>query len=247
MGVVPCFVTQPMTPFERFVHQIHALQELGLNWFAYAAGPVSSEPHGRSGLLLALSLGTRFAEQTPYDLQTTPNPFDERAVALLEPLLVHLRTWDPRASIVYPSSSSTVNLMAWLTAARVQYSSRLGIGIRPDCGTFFAVRGAVETQLPEVARVWLAERFPPLPSAPSPCETCEQRPCQSACPAAAVTANFNLERCVSHRLEEASSCAYGCAARLACPVGAGFRYSVAQTRYHYDVSLRMLRRWKQGL
>lgn len=236
-----------MTFLAPFVSQVGTLQEQGLNWFAYATPPENTETKPGTGLFLALSLGTTFAEQTAYDSPAAQNPFDERAVALLEPLLAHLRIFDARAQVVYPSNSSSINLMSWLTAARIQYPSLLGIGLRPDCGTFFAVRAAIETRLPEEGRVWLAQRFPQLPSAASPCDTCEEQPCRSACPAAAVADPFNLERCISHRLIEASSCAHSCSARLACPVGAGSRYSVAQTRYHYDVSLRMLRRWKQGL
>lgn len=236
-----------MTPLQPFADAVAALELEGMNWFAFAdasLGPTSPAIGAHQGLLLVLSLGRAFAERTSYAPPLGNDPFDERSLNLVEPLLRdHFLRWDPAAHVVYPQQSSSINLLVWLAAAKAQYTSRLGIGLRPDCGTWFAVRAAIVTHLPMDVREWIAGRFPPLPDAPSPCETCVDRPCEPVCPASAVTSPFDLTKCINQRLTEGSVCAQGCAARLACPVGAEYRYSASQMDYHYGVSLRMLRRW----
>lgn len=232
-----------VTPFTQGVLR---LATEGLNWLAYAdadAGPADPAIEAHQGVLLFLGLGGTFGERTAYD-GGTANPFDERALELVAPFIEQvLLTYDQQARLVYPQTATRVNLMAWLTAAKAQYPSRLGIGIRPDCGTWFAVRAAVVTQLPEAARHWLREHYPPLDAAVTPCDECRDRPCESACPASAVGPSFNLEGCMTQRLTADSVCADRCAARLACPVGANSRYAMPLLRYHYGVSLGMLRRW----
>ena len=78
-----------------------------------------------------------------------------------------------------------------------------------------------------------------------PCLNCETTACLSHCPAEALTlgSDPNLDACVSHRLADDSSCASTCLARLACPVGSGFRYSDRQTAYFYNRSLVSVMRW----
>src|SRR5690606_38311230 len=108
-----------------------------------------------------------------------------------------LLAYDARARLVYPSRDENIDLSAWLRAARVQNESRLGFGIRPDCGTWFAVRAAVVTALPPAAVTWLESRFARLErDAESPCTRCETTPCVNACPAGAVGTSFQLLRCV---------------------------------------------------
>lgn len=237
-----------MSSLPCFDGAVSALERAGLNWLAYAAwdeGPPSAGFDANQGLLLALSLGPAFAEQTQYTAAAVPNPFDQRAIELLTPFVeVHLKPWDARAQLVYPQASHNVNLRSWLTAAGAHYPSRLGIGLRPDCGTWFAVRGAVATDLPTALRRRLAELYPRLPAGDSPCKTCAGTPCARACPARAIADDFEFERCGTERLRSDSSCALTCAARLACPIGHDHRYSTGQIAYHYGVSLSMLRRWK---
>lgn len=239
--------TKPMTHLQPLADAVALLELEGLNWLAYAdasEGPSSPVVGPTQGVLLFLSMGSSFADRTRYTPNGGDDPFDRRALALVEPLLqFHLLRWDIAAHVVYPQQSSSINLLAWLAAAKAQYPSRLGIGVRPDCGTWFAVRAAIVTGLPMEVRDWLGQRYPRLPDAPSPCDTCVGRPCETACPVSAVGTAFDLTKCISQRLTHDSACAQGCAARSACPVGAEYRYSPSQMHYHYGVSLRMLRRW----
>lgn len=235
---------------ESFVRAVGELENDGINWLAYARaneGPTDTIVRPAQGVLLLLAMGRDFGARTPFD-SLSAHPFDERARGLVLPFISdHLLAHDPETQLVYPSGATRVDLMAWLTAAKAQYPSRLGIGLRPDCGTWFAVRAAVVTNLTDPAEAWLRERYPALDlSKDSPCVRCDGTPCVNACPAAAIDTSFHLLRCVDQRLLPESTCAPRCDARLACPVGAEHRYPDAQLGYHYGVSLKMLRRWRDG-
>lgn len=232
---------------ERFVQAVDDLHGAGLNWLAYARateGPADAAVRPHQGVMLLLGLGGAFGQSTRYE-SSESDAFDERARKLVLPFISdHLEPHDPHTRLVYPSAAVHIHLMAWLSVARAQFPSRLGIGIRPDCGTWFAVRAAVVTDLPTAAETWLRSRYPAVDlTADSPCTQCQHTPCVQACPATAIGASFDLESCVGHRLVPDSSCATRCHARLACPVGAEFRYPEPQIAYHYGVSLTMLRRW----
>jgi hypothetical protein len=245
-------VRHPVALFalERFARAALDLESEGLNWLAYARamdGPTDSAVPPHQGVLLFLGLGGAFGDRTRLD-SSDRNPFDERARSLVLPFIEGcLREHDPDTKLVYPTPGISVNLMAWLAAAKAQYPSRLGIGIRPDCGTWFAVRAAVVTNLPGPAEAWLRERFPGLdPGSESPCASCDETPCERACPAGAIDTSFHLLRCVDQRLLPDSPCAPRCDARLACPVGRDFRYREAHLAHHYGASLKMLQRWRDG-
>lgn len=138
---------------------------------------------------------------------------------------------DPAPLLLFPQAYN-VPLQRLGTLAGWQQPSPLGLGIHPVYGLWFAYRAAFLSTLPL-----------PLtcePVRPSPCTDCRDRPCASACPAGAIGPVFDLPTCADFRLRPDSSCADRCLSRLACPVGAEFRYPVAQIRYHYAHSLKAL-------
>ncbi|AZQ69807.1 ferredoxin [Silicimonas algicola] len=94
----------------------------------------------------------------------------------------------------------------------------------------------------QVTGLWLSYRgavllpgLPPLEAATSsPCPTCAQ-PCRTACPADALTADgYDLGRCHAYlNTAPGADCMNrGCVVRRACPAGAGYLRSEAQSAFH---------------
>jgi hypothetical protein len=120
----------------------------------------------------------------------------------------------------------------WAARAEPVAPSPLGILIHPEYGLWHAYRGALA----------FAERLdlPPPVALSSPCESCRERPCLGTCPVDAFgAAGYDLPRCVSHLAGPAGGAclAEGCQARLACPVGADYRYAAAAAAFHMDAFL----------
>jgi hypothetical protein len=139
------------------------------------------------------------------------------------------------AADFYPSGSPASPIPFQRLARRCEpvHPSPIGLLIHETYGLWHAYRGGLV--LPE--RIALP---PPAPCA-SPCESCADRPCLSACPVQAFrNGSFDVDACVSHvRSAAGSDCREnGCLARRACPIGPQFRYAADQTRFHMDAFLR---------
>lgn len=231
--------------------ELAKLADSGLNWVAFVEATRGGLLPGRPsspgyGLLLLLSLGRTFGDQTEFAKTPSNHPFDERACSIGDAFVSRFfEASSDQLPRVYPGPES-VNLRHWLEVGCVQFRSQIGIGIRPDCGTWMAVRLAYWVQLSAAQQEVLRGVYPPLGKR-SPCDDCVERPCITHCPASAVTpCGEHLDRCIAHRLKPDSSCADRCLAREACPVGREHAYSDRQRAYHYSVSLRVLHRWSQG-
>ncbi len=257
--------------------ELAKLADSGLNWVAFVeasrGGVLPERPSSRAhGMLLLLSLGRSFADQTdfapacsahpfdaersdhpfdaersdhPFEAERSDHPFDERASSIGDAFVSrYFGVALDRVPRIYPGAES-VNLRHWLEVGRVQFRSQMGLGIRPDCGTWLAVRLAYWVELSVAQRELLRSVYPPLGTR-SPCDDCAERPCIAGCPANAITRRgTQLNACATHRLKPSSSCAERCLARDACPVGREYAYSDHQRAYHYSVSLRTLRRWSE--
>lgn len=115
--------------------------------------------------------------------------------------------------------------------------SWLGVSIHPVFGTWFAFRAVAVTAAPlAVATVSMSTDV---------CLSCRTRDCLAACPvdAPGPPGQFDLEVCVSHRMQPGSGCATRCLAREHCPVGEAYRYPKELIGYFYSRSLAALRRW----
>lgn len=127
---------------------------------------------------------------------------------------------------VFPSDKPFAPFQRWAMRAEGLRPGPLGVLMHPEAGPWHAYRGAI-----------LFERsFQFMPEAGAhPCDTCETKPCLTACPVMAISAEaFNVRVCRAHlATPEGAPCMDGgCLARNACPVGSGFRYSAAQQSFH---------------
>ena len=130
------------------------------------------------------------------------------------------------ARAVYPFGETLWPFQRWARRAEGLHSSPLGLMIHPEFGLWHAYRAAL----------LFSERLvvPPPMATPSPCESCADKPCLSACPAGAFSgAAYDVGGCSSHLASADSTCGdAGCHARDACPIGRSWRYEPAQIRFH---------------
>ena len=138
------------------------------------------------------------------------------------------------ALAVFPFDQPSPPFLRWAQKAEPSLSpSPLGLLIHPRLGLWHSYRGA----LCFAERLSLPE---PVMEA-SPCESCVERPCLSACPVAAFDgASYDVAGCAAHLATPAGDrCfAVSCQARRACPVGAEHRYGPEQARFHMGAFFR---------
>jgi hypothetical protein len=122
---------------------------------------------------------------------------------------------------------------AWGARAEPLHPSPLGMFIHPRYGLWHSYRGALA----------FAESLdlPEREQGQSPCETCAERPCLSACPVSAFTpAGYDVTACAGWlRSGEGGAClGGGCLARRACPVGREYAQAPEQAAFHMEAFLK---------
>jgi len=131
------------------------------------------------------------------------------------------------AEVQFPSDGPPyAPFIAWALATGRFWQSPTGMMIHDTAGLMISIRGALE--LPEPMAAGLAGQ--------SPCETCSDRPCVSACPvdALSATAPYDVPACKAY-LDTAGgqTCmTMGCHVRRACPVSQSFGRPEAQSAFH---------------
>ncbi|MDK3073439.1 ferredoxin [Sedimentitalea sp. JM2-8] len=117
--------------------------------------------------------------------------------------------------------------VAWALASGRAFSSPTGMLVHVEVGLMISYRGALH----------FPDRIPfPAPSRISPCGSCRDRPCLTACPVGAFSAQapYDLGACHAYLDTTAGGdcLVHGCAARRACPVSAGAARTSGQSALH---------------
>lgn len=117
--------------------------------------------------------------------------------------------------------------IAWAKATGEAFDSPTGMLVHIKAGMMISYRGAL-----------VFDSLIALPTATSgnPCDTCTDRPCETACPVDALSIDhfYDVPRCKSYLATEAGNgcMSQGCAVRLACPLSQKFNRPASQTAYH---------------
>lgn len=116
--------------------------------------------------------------------------------------------------------------LRWAAASKRAWSSPVGLLVHDRAGLFISYRGALALQ----------KRIA-IPAAPgsSPCRTCQDRPCLSACPVGALGAEgYDVPTCRAYIAgSSGSDCVEtGCAVRRACPISLRHGRLPAQSAFH---------------
>lgn len=138
------------------------------------------------------------------------------------------------ATAFYPSDGPPYHpFQQWAQQAEGLSPSPLFILMHPEYGLWHAYRGALafkeRLDLPEQER------------APSPCNSCKDKPCLTGCPVDAFSSDgYDVAACAAHlRTAAGADCMnHGCAARRACPVGRDYHYTPGHAAFHMKAFVR---------
>jgi ferredoxin len=193
-------------------------------------GPAERLPTGQpTGTLVLIgnvggAMWTAFsAACDPASRAALAHPLDAWTRAVVDPVALAFG-----AVPLYPFEGPPFQpFQRWARRALPVHESPIGPLIDAEAGLWHALRAALVFR----------ELLPlPRPAArPNPCDTCADRPCLAGCPVDAIGRDrYDVPACVGHVNSPAGGdCRHGgCRARLACPVGARFRYPPEQRRFH---------------
>lgn len=220
-----------------FEDALRVLAGKGLNIFASARvrnlsreilddfNTAGIELSGHETLCILGHGGRALWENLPKPVLEEEHPFDNFSLQQVQWLNEQVIR-DPALKILFPGGYF-IPLQKIGRFLNVSRPSVLGLDMNQEFGVWFAFRAAFLTgkEVPEIQPLSFA----------SACDTCRDKPCQTACPPAAVkdvAANFQMKVCATYRLSQNSQCIDKCLARLACPYKSEHRYPIEQSRYH---------------
>ena len=114
--------------------------------------------------------------------------------------------------------------IAWAKASGRAHSSPVGLLVHDTAGLMISYRGALG----------FADRIDAPAPPPSPCESCDTRPCLTACPVDAfASGSYDVAACKADLDRPGNDCmTRGCAVRRACPISQGHGRLEAQSAFH---------------
>ena len=137
------------------------------------------------------------------------------------------------ARAVFPFERPYLPFQRWAMRAEACHPSPLGLLIHPDYGLWHGYRGALLFAA--------AIELPPPDRRASPCASCADPPCLTACPVGAFDGSaYDVPACARQlaRTPEPECMRTGCLARHTCPIGRHRRYVAEQARFHMRAFLR---------
>ncbi len=191
-------------------------------------------------LMLVGNVGSELWDRSGAEIAALddPDPLDRWTRNVIEPAASSV---DGRA--LFPFTGPPYwPFQRWAERAEGVRQSPIGIQIHPEFGLWHAYRAAI------LLRGTIAL---PRREQAHPCDTCVDRPCLTHCPVNAFSlAGYEVDRCVDHVVavqNESGSCSeVGCLARLACPIGAVWRYHPEYARFHMHAFVKARMRSKRN-
>ncbi len=155
-----------------------------------------------------------------------PNPLDAWTKKKLDPLAKEYRF-----KVIYPfTGPEYAPFQTWAMQADCVYTSPLGMLIHPEYGLWHAYRAAFVYDGQLDVSIGAS-------CGPSPCDSCAERPCLSACPVSAFSdEGYDVAACMDYLRQDSGCmcCKEGCQSRLACPVGQHYAYEPDHARFHME-------------
>lgn len=129
------------------------------------------------------------------------------------------------ASALFPFGTPPRPFIGWALRSGRSWVSPVGLLVHDVAGLMVSYRGAL----------LLDNVVVPPETPPCPCDTCAEKPCLTACPAHALTAQgYDIGACHSFldTAEGADCLSNCCQVRRACPVSQSYARDPAQSAFH---------------
>lgn len=190
---------------------------------AFVATPEDDVPQGGHSVVMIGNAGPAMWQAFAKTDHVSANPLDAWTRDVLDPIAAAFG-----ATALYPFSGPPYYpFQRWAMRADDVTPSPIGPLIHPTFGLWHAYRGAL---------VFAQDVDVPAPTrTPSPCESCDDKPCLNTCPVGAFTASgYNVPACRAHiAAPQGQDCLNnGCLARRACPIGQDYIYASPQACFH---------------
>lgn len=168
--------------------------------------------------------GPRFWAQfqtSPEAQEDLANPVDRWSVRVLDGIAQSLG-----GQAVYPfGHTPPLPFVTWALRSGQCFVSAAHLLVHSRAGLWVSFRGAIA----------MTEPAPATPTLQSPCQTCVDKPCLSACPVGALDAlGYDVASCHAY-LDSVSGqpcMTLGCAARRACPLSKSYGRAPQQSEHH---------------
>lgn len=136
------------------------------------------------------------------------------------------------AEVAYPwDGPPYAPFIEWALRSGHFWQSPVGMLVHSAAGLMISIRFALH---------FCGEASAPARK-PHPCQTCKERPCETACPVGALvpSASYNVPSCKAHIASgEGKTClSAGCLVRRACPISQSFGRDPAQSGFHMKAFL----------
>lgn len=183
-----------------------------------------SLPHDTQAVILLGPDGARFwpiFTQSPEYLDRQPDPVDRWSTRVISDIAQQIG-----ATALFPfGHTPPLPFIGWALKSGQAFVSRANLLIHAEAGLWVSYRGALA--LPFMLDL-------PGPGQ-SPCDSCPDQPCLTACPPRALTEHgYDIPACHSYlNTEPGQRCmTTGCAVRAACPVSQHYGRPPEQSAHH---------------
>lgn len=192
---------------------------------AFHPAPDQGCPAGTGTLLLLAPREPQFwpaFTESPEYRDGAPDPMDRWSARVIG-ALAH----DLGAKALFPFGGAPFHpFYSWALASGRAWASPVRLLVHDTSGLFISYRGALA--LPGRLKI-------PTPTATTPCKTCVQKPCLTACPIGALGPDgYDVPSCRAHIAGNAGrECIQGgCLTRRACPISARHGRLPEQSAFH---------------
>lgn len=151
-----------------------------------------------------------------------PDPLDRWSARTIAALAHHLG-----GTAYFPFGTPVRPFITWALRSGRAWVSPAHLLVHETAGLFVSYRGAILVP----AELELG------PQPAKPCDTCEIKPCLTACPPKALSVSgYDLPACHTYldSAEGIDCMTQGCAVRRACPLAQSYPRTPAQSAYHME-------------